>query len=140
MFDKIWQKLLKVFADTVSNTQCSIWILNKKVGLHQDIQQKLLLECKWSWAWEKIQKSYDGLFRYFTFYKWAPLKMEKIMKQAVPSRQLFETVNFAFMKNFDFCILRGAHLQKVKYLKSPSYDFWIFSYFKLPWYSSNSFC
>ena len=22
-----------------------------------------------------------------------------------------------------FCILRGAHLQKVKYLKSPSYDF-----------------
>ena len=53
---------------------------------------------------EKIQKSYDGLFRYFTFYKWAPLKIEKIMKQAGPSRQLFETVNFAFMKNFDFLV------------------------------------
>ena len=30
--------------------------------------------------------------------------MEKIMKQAGPSRQLFETVNFAFMKNFDFLV------------------------------------
>ena len=27
--------------------------------------------------------------------------MEKNMKQVGPSRQLFETVNFAFMKNFD---------------------------------------
>ena len=26
------------------------------------------------------------------------------MKQAGPSRQLFETVNFAFMKNFDFLV------------------------------------
>ena len=60
--------------------------------------------------------------------------MEKIIEQVGPSRQLFEAVNFAFMKNFDFLvkiaifwaflpILRGAHLQKVKYLKSPSYDF-----------------
>ena len=141
--------------------------------------------------------------------------MQQIIKQVGSSRQLFETVNFAFMKNFDFlvkiaifgafllflgdlchklqlkierggyticsiiqppssisavicdmnhprksrkaqkmailtkkskffikakltvskscllgpacsiifCILRGAHLQKVKYLKSPSYDF-----------------
>ena len=30
--------------------------------------------------------------------------MEKIMKQAGSSRQLFETVNFAFMKNFDFLV------------------------------------
>ena len=30
--------------------------------------------------------------------------MEKIMKQAGPSRQLFETVNFAFMKIFDFLV------------------------------------
>ena len=30
--------------------------------------------------------------------------MEKIMKQAGPSRQLFETVNFAFIKNFDFLV------------------------------------
>ena len=27
--------------------------------------------------------------------------MQEIIKQAGPSRQLFETVNFAFMKNFD---------------------------------------
>ena len=40
----------------------------------------------------------------------------------------------------NFCILRGAPLQKVKYWKGPSYDFWNFSYFKLPWHSSNSFC
>ena len=158
--------------------------------------------------------------------------MEKIMKQTGPSRQLFETINFAFMKIFDFlvkiaifwafllflgdschklrpksssvarwspqlfshqarfsaviceanhprksrkaqkmaiftkkskffikakltasksCLLgptcsmvfsifRDAHLQKVKYLKSPSYDFWNFSYAQLHWHSSNSFC
>ena len=30
--------------------------------------------------------------------------MEKIMKQAGPSSQLFETVNFAFMKIFDFLV------------------------------------
>ena len=39
-----------------------------------------------------------------------------------------------------FSIFRGAHLQKVKYLKSPSYDFWNFSYAQLHWHSSNSFC
>ena len=39
-----------------------------------------------------------------------------------------------------FCILRGAYLQKVKYFKSPSYDFWNFSYAHLHWHSSNSFC
>ena len=39
--------------------------------------------------------------------------MEKIIKQAGPSRQLFETVNFAFMKIFDFLVktaLFGAFL------------------------------
>ena len=30
--------------------------------------------------------------------------MEKVIKQASPSRQLFETVNFAFMKIFDFLV------------------------------------
>ena len=30
--------------------------------------------------------------------------MQKTIKQAGPSRQLFETVNFAFMKNFDFLV------------------------------------
>ena len=30
--------------------------------------------------------------------------MEKIIEQVGPSRQLFEAVNFAFMKNFDFLV------------------------------------
>ena len=30
--------------------------------------------------------------------------MQQIIKQAGPSRQLFETVNFAFMKIFDFLV------------------------------------
>ena len=30
--------------------------------------------------------------------------MQQIMKQGGPSRQLFETVNFAFMKIFDFLV------------------------------------
>ena len=30
--------------------------------------------------------------------------MQKIIKQANPSIQLFETVNFAFMKIFDFLV------------------------------------
>ena len=30
--------------------------------------------------------------------------MQEIIKQVGPSRQLFETVNFAFMKIFDFLV------------------------------------
>ena len=30
--------------------------------------------------------------------------MQKMIEQAGPSKQLFETVNFAFMKNFDFLV------------------------------------
>ena len=30
--------------------------------------------------------------------------MQKMIEQAGPSRQHFETVNFAFMKNFDFLV------------------------------------
>ena len=30
--------------------------------------------------------------------------MQQIIKQANPNRQLFETVNFAFMKIFDFLV------------------------------------
>ena len=42
------------------------------------------------------------LFHYFTFCQWSSPKMQQIIKQACPSRQLFETVNFPFMKIFDF--------------------------------------
>ena len=60
-----------------------------------------------------FQKSYDGLFQYLTFCEWVSPKMQQIMKQAGPSRQLFETVSFAFMKVFDFLVkiaLFGAFL------------------------------
>ena len=33
--------------------------------------------------------------------------MQKMIEQAGPSRQLFETVNFAFMKNFDFFVKKA---------------------------------
>jgi len=53
---------------------------------------------------EKLKKrdSVDGPLRKLRFCKWASPKMQQIIKQAVPCRQLFETVNFVFMKIFDF--------------------------------------
>ena len=39
---------------------------------------------------------------YFIFCKWASPNMQEIIKEACLSRQLFKTVNFAFMKIFDF--------------------------------------
>ena len=44
--------------------------------------------------------------RYFVIYKRSPLKMQKIIKprSARASRQLLETVTFAFMKIFDFLV------------------------------------
>ena len=44
------------------------------------------------------------LQRYFVIYKTSPLKMQKIIKPRSLSRQLLETVNFAFMKIFDFIV------------------------------------
>ena len=51
----------------------------------------------------------DGNFntqieRCFAIEIWASLKMQKIIKLRSPSRQLLETVNFAFMKMFDFLV------------------------------------
>ena len=51
-----------------------------------------------------VQKSYDGLFQYFTFCKWAPFKMQKIIEEMGPSRQLFETIDFPFMKILDILV------------------------------------
>ena len=43
--------------------------------------------------------------RYFVIYIRSPLKMQKIIKLTnSTSRQLLETINFAFMKNFDFLV------------------------------------
>ena len=51
--------------------------------------------------------------RKLRYCKWASPKMQQIMKQVGPSIQIFETVNFAFAKVFDFLIktaLLGAFL------------------------------
>ena len=47
--------------------------------------------------------------------------MQKMIEQAGPSRQLFETVNFAFMKNFDFLVkiaIFGAFLLFLEWFMS----------------------
>ena len=56
----------------------------------------------------KNQKKNDNLKtqieRYFAIKIRPSLKMQKIIKQRSPSRQLFETINFAIMKIFDFLV------------------------------------
>ena len=57
-------------------------------------------------------------------FKWASRKQQQIIKQVGTSGQLFEAVNFAFIKSLSFgskeqflgitAFLRDAHLQKVK--------------------------
>ena len=42
--------------------------------------------------------------RYFVIYIRASLKMHQILKQAGPSMNFFEAVNFAFIKFFDFLV------------------------------------
>ena len=57
--------------------------------------------------------SIEGPQRKLRFCEWEYPKMKQIIKQVGPSRQFFETVNFAFMKFFDFLIkaaLFGAFL------------------------------
>ena len=58
---------------------------------------------------EKLKKMnfVEGPLRKLSFCKWASPKMQKIIKQVGPSRQLFETVNFAFMKFFDFLVKKA---------------------------------
>ena len=55
---------------------------------------------------EKLKKknAVASPLRKLRFCKWASPKMKQFIKQADPSRQLYETVNFAFMKIFDFII------------------------------------
>ena len=54
----------------------------------------------------KVEKmnSFDSPLRKLRFCKWVSSKMQQIKKQAGPSRQLFETVNFVFMKFFHHSI------------------------------------
>ena len=43
-------------------------------------------------------------FNISLFVNGHPLKMQQMIKQVDPGRQLFKTVNFAFMKIFDFLV------------------------------------
>ena len=56
------------------------------------------------WRAKKMFKVTLKLQRYFVIYKRSPLKMQKIIKPRSSSKQLLETVNFAFMKIFDFLV------------------------------------
>ena len=53
---------------------------------------------------EKMKKMNYVEGQKLRFCKWASLKMQQIVEQVRPSIQLFETVNFAFMKFFDFLV------------------------------------
>ena len=53
---------------------------------------------------ESVEISTDVLFCKVKLSKMASTKTNKIMKPRCPSRQLLETVNFAFMKIFDFLV------------------------------------
>ena len=57
------------------------------------------------------------LQRYFVIYKRSPLKMQKIKKPRSPSRQLLETVNFAFMKTFEFLVKIAVFRASVLFLE-----------------------
>ena len=59
------------------------------------------------WRGKKMFKVTLKLQRYFVIYIRSPLKMQKIKKPRSPSRQLSETVNFAFMKIFDFLVKKA---------------------------------
>ena len=59
------------------------------------------------WKVKKMVMVTLKLQRYFVIYKRSPLKMQKIKKPRSPSRQLSETVNFAFMKIFDFLVKKA---------------------------------
>ena len=65
------------------------------------------LESHGSWKYEKFKKSHYGLFQYFTFSTWASPKMQQIIKQVRPSRQIFKTINFTFMKIVDFLVKKS---------------------------------
>ena len=51
---------------------------------------------------EKKMNSVDSPLRKLSFCEWASPEIQQIIIQAGPSGQLFETINFAFLKIFDF--------------------------------------
>ena len=51
-----------------------------------------------------LKSCINGPLRKLRFCKWATPNIQEIIKQVDSSRQLLETVNLAFMKNFDFLV------------------------------------
>ena len=75
---------------------------------------------------EKLKKmnSVDSPLRKLSFCRWASPKMQKIIKQVGPSRQLFETVNFAFMKIFDFLVKIAIFRASLLFLGDSRHALW----------------
>ena len=61
--------------------------------------------------------------RYFVKKITASLKMQNIIKQRSPSRQLFETINFAFMKIFDSLVKKAIFRAFLLFLKDLRHTF-----------------
>ena len=75
---------------------------------------------------EKLKKMnfVKGLLRKLRFCEWASPKMQQIIKQAGPISQLFETVNFAFMKIFDFLIKTALFEAFLLFLGDSRHKLW----------------
>ena len=61
---------------------------------------------------------------YFVIYKRSPLKMQKIKKPRNPSRQLSETVNFAFINFFDFLVKIALFRASLLFLGDSRHALW----------------
>ena len=62
--------------------------------------------------------------RYFVIHKRSPLKMQKIIRSRSPSRQLLETVNFAFMKIFDSLVKKAIFRVFLFFLGDSCHALW----------------
>ena len=62
--------------------------------------------------------------RYFAIYIRASLKIQKIIKLRGPSRQLLETVNFAFMKIFDSLAKIAVFKASLLFLEDSRHAIW----------------
>ena len=73
---------------------------------------------------QKIGNLNTQIERYFVIKIKLSLKMQKIIKQRSPSRQLFETINFAFMKTFDSLVKIAIFGALLLYLEDLHHVLW----------------
>ena len=68
--------------------------------------------------------SVDSPLRKLRFCEWASPKMQQIIKQAGPSGKLFEIINFAFMKIFDFLVKTALFRDFLLFLGDSCHKLW----------------